>query len=85
MSKIKEFYHDQICAGLYPDFFQEEEHTEADFDKWKGKQTSLEFPEPDSEMQKKAEEAEAYNKWIEQKAEEAEFTRIFEVTGTYPF
>ena len=62
MSKIKEFYHDQICAGLYPDFFEEEENLEADFDKWK---------EPDSEIQKKA--------------EESEFIRVFEASGRYPF
>jgi hypothetical protein len=82
MSKIKEFYHDQICAGLYPECF-EEEHLDLDFEKWRG-QTSLEFPEPDSEMQKKAEEAEAYDKWLEQKAEESEFVRVFEASGRYP-
>ena len=76
MSKIKEFYHDQICAGLYPDFFEEEENLEADFDKWK---------EPDSEIQKKAEEAKAYDEWVEQKAEESEFIRVFEASGRYPF
>jgi hypothetical protein len=84
MSKIKEYYHDQICRGLYPEHF-EEEHLDLDFDKWKGQQTSLEFPEPETEMVKKAEESEAYSKWIDEKAEEAEFTRIFEATNTYPF
>lgn len=84
MSKIKEHYHDQICRGLYPEYFEEED-MEADYEKWKGKQTALEFPEPDSEMEKKAEEAEAYDKWVEEKAEEAEFTRVFEVSGRYPF
>jgi hypothetical protein len=83
MSKIKEFYHDQICRGLYPECF-EEEHLDLDFEKWKG-QTSLEFPEPEVELVKKAEEAEAYNKWVDEKAEEAEFMRIFEATNTYPF
>jgi hypothetical protein len=66
MSKTKEFYHEQICEGLYGS--TEDQEMDAAYENWK-----------------KQEEDPAYVKHIEEEAEKAEFFRVFEASGRFPF
>ena len=80
MSKIKEFYHDQICQGLYPEYFENEGQLELDFT------TVKEEPEfePDACFVERMKEDEAFNQWLDMEAEKEEFMRVFDASKTFP-
>ena len=70
MSKIKEFYHEEITRGQA---FGDVEDADYLFAEWQ-KQRDIENAAEDlSEMQ-----------MIELEAEKAQFFRVFEASGTYP-
>ena len=85
MSRMKEFYHDQICEG------QRQAIEDADLDRQyeeyiqeQGKHVGLEVNDPLTTDIAKINDAFTEEQLIEV-AEEAVFMRIFELTHTYPF
>lgn len=68
MSKTKEFYHEQICKGLYED--QDFDHA---YEEWENEQTS------NIGLRLEAEDLH-----LVEEAEKAEFFRVFEASGRYP-
>lgn len=87
MSRIKEFYHDQICEG------QRQAMEDADLDRQyeeyiqeQAKHFGLEVNDPlTTDDIEKINDALKEEQRIEEMAEDAAFMRIFELTHTYPF
>ena len=69
MSRIKEFYHEEITRGQA---FGDVEDADYAYMEWKQAQ------------EKQAVEDEELIAWVEAEAEKAEFFRVFEASGCYP-